>query len=48
MATVIKTCTCKHQSQDELHGNNKRVHNSCSTKTETKEYTCTVCGTKRK
>lgn len=32
-------CTCKHRSQDELHGSGKKVHNTGKT-----HMICTVCG----
>ncbi len=37
--TTIKPCDCKHESQDRLHGKNKRVFNIGETKQR-----CTVCG----
>jgi hypothetical protein len=39
MAASIKTCNCKHDSQDRIHGPNHRVHNKCG-----KGHRCTVCG----
>jgi hypothetical protein len=39
---MIRTCTCKHSSQDELHGEGNRVH---TTSTVGKpESRCTACG----
>jgi hypothetical protein len=37
--TFIKTCSCKSEAQDALHGKNKRAMNSCA-----KGVRCTVCG----
>jgi hypothetical protein len=45
---VTKLCTCTHEFQDKQYGNKQRVHNECNNSKETKEYRCTVCGTKRK
>ena len=36
--SVVKRCTCRHQYQDERHGEGMRVHNPCA-----KGYRCTVC-----
>lgn len=41
MATIIKSCTCKHEFQDATHGKGKRVFNVSHN--EKKRY-CTVCG----
>lgn len=42
--TTLKPCTCKHESQDALHGKGIRVKNATATKGEKKTYRCTVCG----
>lgn len=39
---MLKTCTCQHKAQDELHGNGIRVH----TENKDKQLCCTVCGSK--
>jgi hypothetical protein len=39
MSASVRTCNCKHESQDSLHGKNQRVHNKCG-----KGHRCTVCG----
>jgi len=39
MSVSIKTCNCKHDSQDKMYGNNQRLHNKCG-----KGHRCTVCG----
>jgi hypothetical protein len=44
MNAEIKTCTCKHEAQDKLHGKQMRVMNSDLKK----GFTCTVCGAKHK
>ncbi len=50
---MILYCTCKHEYQDAVYGQGKRVHNECSKKevmkkgAQTTGYRCTVCGTKR-
>lgn len=46
MSTEVKTCTskCKSEAQDKYHGEGRRAMN----KNSKSEYTCTVCGTKRK
>lgn len=42
---MIKTCTCQHPGQDEIHGKGKRVVNQTAKTTGTqKVYRCTVCG----
>lgn len=38
--TTTKPCTCKHESQDALHGKGIRVKNL----TKDKKHRCTVCG----
>lgn len=40
---MIKTCTCKHEGQDKLHGNGRRVWNECKINNNV-GYRCTVCG----
>lgn len=40
MASEIRSCKCKHESQDAIHGVGQRVYNST-----TKGLRCTVCGT---
>ncbi len=47
MSVKIVQCKCDHKFQDDTYGKNKRVANECDNKT-TKEYRCTVCGTKHK
>lgn len=42
--TVVKRCTCKHESQDQIYGPGKRLFN---VKDGGKEAVCTVCGTKK-
>ena len=50
---MILYCTCKHEYQDAVYGQGKRVHNECSTKAaksrkvEVTGYRCTVCDTKK-
>jgi hypothetical protein len=45
---VILSCQCQHDWQDERCGKGKRFHNVCGMKkSNTPEYRCTVCGTKR-
>ena len=39
MSVSVRSCNCKHESQDILHGKSQRVHNKCS-----KGHRCTVCG----
>ena len=42
---VIKTCVCKHEYQDRIYGEGRRVHTSTpSKKGATVTYRCTVCG----
>lgn len=43
--TVVKTCTCTHESQDQIHGKKQRVFNSLE---KDNQYKCTVCGTIKK
>lgn len=38
---IIKNCTCKHDSQDEFHGKQRRVFNKLE---KEDSYKCTVCG----
>ena len=41
---AIKTCTCKHEYQDEKYGKGKRVMNAKKVnKGDTQKYCCTVC-----
>jgi len=40
----VKVCTCKHDSQDKIHGPQKRVHNPNGKG----DYKCTVCGSIKK
>lgn len=40
----IMRCECKHESQDELHGKQQRVHNPCKKQGPGIGYRCTVCG----
>lgn len=35
----IRVCTCKHEAQDKIHGQQHRVHNPTA-----KGVKCTVCG----
>ena len=39
--SVVKTCTCKNDGQDKLHGNQQRVFNP----TQSGALRCSVCGT---
>lgn len=42
--TVIKSCTCRHDYQDEVYGKGKRVMNRTSLKkVSTPRARCTVC-----
>lgn len=45
MPTKIISCQCKHEYQDKLYGNNKRVYNKTvkGTTPDTQGYRCTVC-----
>jgi prophage tail gpP-like protein len=43
---MIKTCTCEHKAQDELHCKGRRVCNELKTTSKEstiKKYRCTVC-----
>lgn len=40
MASEIRSCKCKHESQDAIHGAGQRVYNPTN-----KGIRCTVCGT---
>ena len=42
MATVVLTCTCKHEYQDKKYGKGNRVFNTKDPSKSTK-YRCTVC-----
>lgn len=43
--TAKVNCTCAHEAQDKLHGNNVRVANSTQKgDNSTTEVRCTVCG----
>lgn len=42
---MIRTCSCKHKAQDELHGLGQRVYNVVPRKDGASEARCTVCGT---
>jgi hypothetical protein len=37
--SVVRQCTCEHESQDNLHGKKMRVHNG-----NKDGWKCTVCG----
>ena len=39
---MIAPCTCKHEAQDKMYGNGRRVFNEGKL-----NYICTVCGAKR-
>lgn len=39
---MIYRCTCKHEQQDKMHGQNMRVFNRVNKKA-TPTYRCTVC-----
>jgi hypothetical protein len=39
--TVIKSCDCKHEYQDQKYGKNNRVHNTTE---DGRNARCTVCG----
>lgn len=43
---IISPCTCKHDGQDKLFGQGKRLHNRCNNtnKEPMKGARCTVCG----
>ncbi len=41
---MIKTCGCKHEGQDKMHGKGKRVVNLTKKGSLVKIYRCTVCG----
>lgn len=42
---AIKKCSCKHEKQDKLHGEGKRVFNECQSDGRGKKtWKCTVCG----
>lgn len=47
MSVVIKQCSCIHESQDKLHGNKMRVHNTLE-KTNKGKAKCTVCDSIKK
>jgi hypothetical protein len=47
-ASMIITCRCKHDSQDQLHGRHRRVHNLCRGKSNAGNYRCTVCSTEKR
>lgn len=38
---MIMACDCQHESQDNIHGKGKRVHNLCKKGIYCR---CTVCG----
>lgn len=45
MQTTVKPCSCKHESQDALHGKGQRVMNLTKKMNGTKKmHRCTVCG----
>lgn len=39
----ILPCSCKHDFQDQRHGQSNRVHNPCK-RGDATAYRCTVCG----
>jgi hypothetical protein len=39
MAVSVRSCNCKHESQDGMYGKSQRLHNKCA-----KGHRCTVCG----
>ena len=41
---MIGKCYCKHEGQDELHGEGRRVLNHVPHKDKADEFRCTVCG----
>lgn len=41
-STKVITCTCKHDGQDKIYGNNKRLANRIN-KSTTEVYRCTIC-----
>lgn len=41
-------CNCKHQEQDKIHGEGRRVHNKIlKSKGAQQTYRCTVCGSEK-
>ncbi len=44
MNSIIRRCTCQHESQDELHGKGFRVFNLCMRQEGAQKAKCTVCG----
>jgi len=41
---MVLRCFCEHAGQDELHGDDKRVHNEMAPKPKMPtRYRCTVC-----
>ena len=47
MPTAVKSCTCKHEYQDEKYGPGKRLMNMKASATGPQQYTCTVCRMER-
>lgn len=43
MPSIVKPCSCQHESQDKIHGKGNRVKNQTAVKGEKKTYRCTVC-----
>lgn len=43
---MIRSCTCKHEFQDQRYGKGNRVFNEVPMKNGTTELRCTVCKTK--
>lgn len=39
MSVSVRSCNCKHESQDSMYGKSQRLHNKCG-----KGHRCTVCG----
>ena len=42
--SVIKECTCEHESQDKLHGKQRRVFNILQKGKDWNTARCSVCG----
>ena len=40
---AIKQCDCKHEWQDKVYGNGKRVHNPTKKENKDGKWRCTVC-----
>lgn len=44
---MILKCKCNHAYQDQIYGNENRIHNKAKGPNNTVEWRCTVCGNVR-